>query len=106
MKLTGARPLSVYLSRASSQSQEVYEMNITERYLTRVELAKALKISKACVDRWVKAGRLPKPLKLGPRSLFRVEEVVAAVEGAPARPEGGRGRPYIETDTGGLPELD
>ena len=53
-----------------------------DRFITSAQLQHMLGCSRMSVHRWVKAGVLPKPIKMGgpnSRSLFREAEVHAAL---------------------------
>jgi predicted DNA-binding transcriptional regulator AlpA len=43
-----------------------------DRYVTKRELAERLGVTARCIDAWVKAGRLPPPVKLGSTPQSRV----------------------------------
>ena len=45
--------------------------------LTRAELADLWRVSDRTIERWVRAGQCPAPLKIGGRVLFRREDVLA-----------------------------
>ena len=45
--------------------------------LTRAELADLWRVSGRTIERWVRAGQCPAPLKIGGRVLFRREDVLA-----------------------------
>ncbi len=52
-----------------------------QNYYRAAELAEKLGVSRATVWLWAKAGRLPKPVKLGPRvTVWREEDVMAALD--------------------------
>lgn len=50
------------------------------KYLTPKEAAALLRVSRATLDRHVKAGTLPQPRKLGQTRLFDKAELIQALE--------------------------
>ena len=55
-----------------------------DQYIRRGPLAKRLDVHPTTIDRWVKMGRLPPPIKLGPgtsgTSAFSVSSVEARIK--------------------------
>ena len=64
-----------YLSDASTQRIIFSPLSVSD-----VDAAKLLGISRAGLHRFVRRGLLPKPVKLGRRSLYRVADLRACLD--------------------------
>ncbi len=60
---------------------------LPERLLTTEEVAELFRIRPLTVGHWVKAGRLPRPVKRGQRTLWKPQDIAALLDG----PEAGSG---------------
>jgi excisionase family DNA binding protein len=63
-----------------SQIHAAPEASPVPRHIGRSELARQLGVSTRTVDKLVRQGRLPRPFRLGAKSVFRAEQVLAALE--------------------------
>ena len=63
-------------------------MNIEDRYITIKEVAELLRVCRASIYSWAKAGLFPQPIKFGTASRWSLQEIEDWVK---TRPKGAYG---------------
>lgn len=58
-------------SKISGTKREEKSINHMTELVPRLDVAREFKVSVVSLDKWVKCGRLPKPIKQGSRVYFR-----------------------------------